>query len=240
MVRVAPGVSGSDAPDGSDAAVDDRAIPEATVARLPLYLRALYELDDQGSQTVSSDGLAQAAGVNSAQVRKDLSYLGSHGVRGVGYAVGDLLDHIAGVLGLNRDWRVLLVGVGNLGRALASYGGFRERGFKVAALVDADPDKVGRAVGEHRIEPLDDLDTVVQREDVSIAVLAVPADAAQAVADRLVTAGITAILNFAPAHLEVPAHITVRKVDLSTELQILAYHERRRSPRRTAGAVDDV
>lgn len=232
-------MSGSDAPDGSDVVVDDRAIPDATVARLPLYLRALYELHDQGDETVSSDGLAQAAGVNSAQVRKDLSYLGSHGVRGVGYAVGDLLDHIAAVLGLNRDWRVLLVGVGNLGRALASYGGFRERGFKIAALVDADPGKVGRSVGDHQVEPLEDLDTVVAREDVSIAVLAVPADAAQTVADRLVTAGVTAILNFAPAHLEVPAHITVRKVDLSTELQILAYHERRRHQGRTTTVVDD-
>lgn len=221
-------MSGSRDPERADAVVTDRAIPEATVARLPLYLRALYELTEQGAQTVSSDGLAQAAGVNSAQVRKDLSYLGSHGIRGVGYAVDDLLDHISAVLGLNRDWRVLLVGVGNLGRALASYGGFDERGFEIAALVDADPDKVGQQVGAHRIEPLDELDDLVAREDVSIAVIAVPAEAAQTVADRLVAAGITAILNFAPAHLEVPAHISVRKVDLSTELQILAYHERRR------------
>lgn len=228
-------MSGSRDPEGADAVVTDRAIPEAAVARLPLYLRALYELTEQGAQTVSSDGLAQAAGVNSAQVRKDLSYLGSHGIRGVGYAVDDLLDHISAVLGLNRDWRVLLVGVGNLGRALASYGGFGERGFEIAALVDADPDKIGQQVGEHRIEPLDELDDLVAREDVSIAVIAVPAEAAQTVADRLVASGITAILNFAPAHLEVPAHITVRKVDLSTELQILAYHERRR-PDPSAGA----
>lgn len=225
-------MSGTRGPDGADETDTDRAIPDATVARLPLYLRALYELTERGTQTVSSDGLAQAAGVNSAQVRKDLSYLGSHGIRGVGYAVEDLLDHISAVLGLNRDWRVMLVGVGNLGRALASYGGFRERGFRVAALVDADPDKIGQEVAGRRIEPLDDLDAVVAREEVAIAVVAVPADAAQPVADRLVAAGITAILNFAPAHLEVPPDITVRKVDLSTELQILAYHERRRPEQR--------
>lgn len=225
-------MSGTRGPDGADGSDADRAIPDATVARLPLYLRALYELTERATTTVSSDGLAQAAGVNSAQVRKDLSYLGSYGIRGVGYAVEDLLDHISAVLGLNRDWRVLLVGVGNLGRALASYGGFRERGFQVAALVDADPDKIGQEVAGRRIESLDDLDAVVAREEVSIAVVAVPADAAQPVADRLVAAGITAILNFAPAHLEVPPDITVRKVDLSTELQILAYHERRRSEQR--------
>lgn len=216
----------------------DRAIPETTVARLPLYLRALNEMTDHGTSTVSSEGLGQAAGVNSAQVRKDLSYLGSHGTRGVGYAVGDLLDHISGVLGLNRDWRVLLVGVGNLGRALASYRGFRERGFEVAALIDADPGTVGQRVGQHRVQPLEELDDVVQREDVSIAVIAVPAEAAQSVADRLIGAGVSAILNFAPAHLEVPPHITVRKVDLSTELQILAYHEGRRAQGRGAGVED--
>ena len=208
---------------------NDRAIPDATVARLPLYLRALYELTERGHDTVSSDGLAQAAGVNSAQVRKDLSYLGSHGIRGVGYGVSDLLGLITRVLGLDRDWRVVLVGVGNLGRALASYGGFGERGFQIAALVDADPDKVGHVVAGHRIEALDELASIVEREQVAIGVLTVPAEAAQIVADRLVASGVTAILNFAPAHLEVPSGISVRKVDLSTELQILAYHERDRA-----------
>ncbi|MBW3561721.1 MAG: redox-sensing transcriptional repressor Rex [Actinobacteria bacterium] len=213
-----------------------RAIPEATVARLPLYLRALYELTERGHDTVSSDGLAQAAGVNSAQVRKDLSCLGSHGIRGVGYGVADLLGLITRVLGLDRDWRVVLVGVGNLGRALASYGGFGERGFRIAALVDADPGKVGQVVAGHRIEALDELASIVERDQIAIAVLTVPADAAQTVADRLVAAGVTAILNFAPAHLEVPSGISVRKVDLSTELQILAYHERDRA-RPAAGSV---
>lgn len=213
-----------------------RAIPDATVARLPLYLRALYELTERGHDTVSSDGLAQAAGVNSAQVRKDLSYLGSHGIRGVGYGVADLLGLITRVLGLDRDWRVVLVGVGNLGRALASYGGFGERGFRIAALVDADPGKVGQVVAGHRIEALDELASIVERDQIAIAVLTVPADAAQTVADRLVAAGVTAILNFAPAHLEVPSGISVRKVDLSTELQILAYHERDRA-RPAAGSV---
>lgn len=205
-----------------------RRIPEATVARLPLYLRSLIEFAERGTQTISSRHLAQAAGVNSAQLRKDLSFLGSHGTRGVGYAVEELLDHISHVLGLTRDWRVVVVGVGNLGRALASYGGFAERGFQLAALVDADPNIIGLEVAGHVVEPLEDLPEIVRREDVTIAVLAVPPEAAQEVVDRLVSAGVTAILNFAPARLDVPSHVRVRRVDLSTEMQILAYHEQRR------------
>ncbi|MDP8960094.1 MAG: redox-sensing transcriptional repressor Rex, partial [Actinomycetota bacterium] len=174
-----------------------RRIPEATVARLPLYLRALVELAERGTHKISSRDLAQAAGVNSAQLRKDLSFLGSHGTRGVGYAVEELLEHISHVLGLTRDWKVVLVGVGNLGRALASYGGFAERGFRLAALVDADPNTVGSEVAGHAVEPLEDLPEIVRREDVTIAVVAVPPEAAQEVVDRLVEAGVTAILNFA-------------------------------------------
>lgn len=206
----------------------ERRIPEATVARLPLYLRALVDLAERGTHTISSRDLAQAAGVNSAQLRKDLSFLGSHGTRGVGYSVEELLEHISHVLGLTRDWRVVLVGVGNLGRALASYGGFAERGFQLAALIDADPNTVGLEVAGHAVEPFEDLSEIVRREDVTIAVVAVPPEAAQGVVDRLVAAGVTAILNFAPARLDVPAHVRVRRVDLSTEMQILAYHEQRR------------
>lgn len=205
-----------------------RRIPEATVARLPLYLRALVELAERGTHTISSRDLARAAGVNSAQLRKDLSFLGSHGTRGVGYVVEELLEHISHVLGLTRDWRVVLVGVGNLGRALASYGGFAERGFQLAALVDADSSTVGLEVAGHTVEPLEGLPEIVRREDVTIAVVAVPPDAAQDVVDRLVAAGVTAILNFAPARLDVPDQVRVRRVDLSTEMQILAYHEQRR------------
>ncbi len=205
-----------------------RRIPDATVARLPLYLRALVELAGQGTHTVSSRDLARAAGVNPAQLRKDLSFLGSHGTRGVGYAVEELLEHISNVLGLSRDWRVVLVGVGNLGRALASYGGFAERGFQLAALVDVDPNTVGLEVAGQVVEPLEELPEIVRREDITIAVVAVPPEAAQEVVDRLVAAGVTAILNFAPACLAVPSHVRVRRVDLSTEMQILAYHEQRR------------
>ncbi|MBW3576829.1 MAG: redox-sensing transcriptional repressor Rex [Actinobacteria bacterium] len=214
----------------------DRRVPEATVSRLPTYLAILLELSDTGTRTVSSDGLAQAAGVTSAQVRKDLSFLGTYGTRGVGYPVRDLLDHIGEVLGLDRDWPVVLVGVGNLGRALASYGGFAERGFEFVALFDADPAQVGGEVAGHRVAPLDDLELIVARQGVAIAVLAVPGEHAQEVADRLTAAGVTSILNFAPTRLEVPAGVRVRKVDVSTELQILAYHEQqRRTPARPPG-----
>lgn len=205
-----------------------RELPDATVARLPLYLRVLADLAERAAQTVSSDGLARASGVNPAQVRKDLSYLGSYGIRGVGYDVEELFGHVSDVLGLARDWRVVLVGVGNLGRALASYRGFSERGFTLAALVDADPAIVGTQVAGLAVEATADLDAIVAREEVAIAILAVPAASAQPVADALVAAGITAILNFAPAHLDVPDHVHVRRVDLSTELQILAYHEDRK------------
>lgn len=203
-------------------------VPKATVARLPRYLRALTDLADAGLATVSSRDLGQAAGVNPAQVRKDLSFLGSYGTRGVGYRVDDLCRHVSRVLGLTRDWSVVLVGVGNLGRALASYRGFAERGFSVVALLDADAAVVGRTVAGHVVRSIDDLDDVVSERGVSIAVLTVPVESAQAVAEQLVAAGITSILNFAPTHLEVPDDVVVRRVDLSTELAILAYHERRR------------
>ncbi len=215
--------------------MSQRHIPEATVARLPLYLRALIELAEHGPHTISSQDLARAAGVNSAQLRKDFSFLGCHGTRGVGYAVEELLEHISQVLGVTRDWRVLLVGVGNLGRALASYGGFAERGFQLAALVDVDPNTVGLEVAGQVVEPFEDLPEIVRREGVTIAVVAVPPEAAQEALDRLVAAGVTAILNFAPARLDVPSHVRVRRVDLSTEMQILAYHEQRRLVARTVG-----
>lgn len=203
-------------------------VPNATVARLPLYLRVLADLQAAGAETVSSEGLAQAAGVNPAQVRKDLSFVGSPGTRGVGYPVRELLDRLSSVLGLDRPWRVLLVGAGNLGRALASYGGFAARGFEVVAVVDADPARAGGEIAGLPIESVERLAAIVAEQEVDIAVVAVPAGAAQEVADRLVAAGVRSILNFAPAHLEVPDGVRVRKVDLSTELQILAYYGARR------------
>lgn len=200
-------------------------IPEATVARLPLYLQALVDAAEQGTTTLSSEALAQASGVNSAKVRKDLSQLGSYGTRGVGYRVDELTGEISEVLGLTRERPILIVGVGNLGRALASYAGFTQRGFRLVALLDADDDKVGSEVGGRTVEPFSELAAIVAERDVSIAVLATPAAAAQPVADALVEAGISAILNFAPVHVSVPDRVSVRTVDLSTELQILSFYE---------------
>jgi redox-sensing transcriptional repressor len=220
--------------------VRDRSIPEATVARLPVYLRCLIDMAERGTHTVSSEQLADAAGVNSAKVRKDLSYLGSYGTRGVGYDVEYLIYQVRRELGLEQDWPVAIVGIGNLGHALANYRGFAERGFRVVALLDDDERKVGERVGELTVEHIDDLDRVVKDEQVAIGVIATPAAAAQEVCDRLVAAGVNSILNFAPAHLQVPEGVFLRKVDLSTELQILSFHEQRRAAvnlvRQTAAA----
>ncbi|MEJ7689849.1 MAG: redox-sensing transcriptional repressor Rex [Nocardioidaceae bacterium] len=207
----------------------ERGIPEATVARLPVYLRALTSLSDSEVSTASSEDLATAAGVNSAKLRKDLSYLGTYGTRGVGYDVNYLRYQIAREIGLTQDWSVVIVGIGNLGHALANYSGFASRGFQVAALLDSDPARVGEAVGDLKISSLDDLDAIVRDNTVAIGVIATPAEAAQEVCDRLVAAGVSSILNFAPAVLSVPGHVDVRKVDLSIELQILAYHEQRKA-----------
>ena len=204
-------------------------IPEATVARLPIYLRALHALAERGVATVSSDDLAAAAGVNSAKLRKDLSHLGSYGTRGVGYDVDYLVYQISRELGLTQDWSVAIVGIGNLGRALANYGGFATRGFRIAALLDADPTVVGTRVNGLTVQHADRIEAVIERYQVSIGVIATPAGSAQNVCDRLVKAGVTSILNFAPAVLNVPAGVDVRKVDLSIELQILAFHAQRKS-----------
>ena len=204
------------------------AIPEATVARLATYLRVISGIREQGVPTVSSEELAVAAGANAGLLRKDLSYLGSYGTRGVGYLVTNLEEHLARTLGLTERRCVVLIGVGNLGNALAGYAGFASRGFELVALLDTDPARVGSVVNGVAVSHLDDLDRVVDENDVSIGVIATPAEAAQAVAARLVESGVTAILNFAPGVLNVPAHIDVRKVDLAGELQILSFHERRK------------
>jgi redox-sensing transcriptional repressor len=169
------------------------------------------------------------AGVNAAKVRKDLSYLGSYGTRGVGYDVEYLLFQMNRELGLTQDWPVVIVGIGNLGQALAGYGGFGERGFPVGALVDADRSKVGTRLGTHTVAHIDDLPAIVAERHVAIGVIATPAGAAQDVADRLVAAGVTSILNFAPAVLSVPEGVSLRKVDLAVELQILSFYQQRRA-----------
>ncbi|MEV7801433.1 redox-sensing transcriptional repressor Rex [Microbispora sp. NPDC088329] len=207
----------------------DRGIPDATVARLPLYLRALNGMAERGTATVSSEDLALAAGVNSAKLRKDLSHLGSYGTRGVGYDVQYLIYQISRELGLTQDWAVAIVGVGNLGRALANYGGFASRGFRIAGLLDADPHVVGDRIAGLVVEHTDELESVIRKRGVSIVVIATPATAAQQVCDRVTAAGVTSILNFAPVVLAVPDGVDVRKVDLSIELQILAFHEQRKA-----------
>src|SRR5690349_19990206 len=181
-----------------------RRIPEATVARLPVYLRILLELAERKTATISSDRLAELAGVNAAKVRKDLSYLGSYGTRGVGYDVDFLVYQITQELGLTHDWPVVVVGIGNLGQALANYGGFSARGFRMVALLCSVPAKLGITVAGLPVDPLDDLDRIVVERRVAIVVLAVPGNAAQVVASRMVAAGVGSILNFAPVVLNVP------------------------------------
>jgi redox-sensing transcriptional repressor len=218
--RAAPRVSGVSA---------DSRVPDATVARLATYLRVLGSVGDRGITTVSSEELAVAAGVNSAKLRKDLSYLGSYGIRGVGYHVATLTEEIARTLGITVHRSVALIGVGNLGQALAGYAGFASRGFRIAALIDADPNRIGTTIRGLIVRDIADLQQIVAEEEIAIAVLATPASVAQDVCDQLVAAGVTSILNFAPVVLSVPEHVDVRKVDLAAELQILSFHETRKA-----------
>ena len=211
-----------------------RRIPEATVARLPIYLRCLLEVLEAKVTTISSERLAEMAGVNAAKVRKDLSYLGSYGTRGVGYDVEYLFLHINRVLGLTQDWPVVIVGVGNLGHALANYRGFSARGFRIVALVDADRNRVGEKIGEITVRHIDELPEIGATEEIAIGIIATPAPAAQDVADKLVAAGVRSILNFAPAVITVPSEVSLRKVDLSIELQILAFYQQRRDGEKPA------
>src|SRR5438552_9996667 len=226
-------LAGAEQGEPGDSERPRRRIPEATVARLPLYLRSLLEAAEDKTTTVSSERLAEMAGVNAAKVRKDLSYLGSYGTRGVGYDVEYLLFQISGELGLTQDWPVVIVGIGNLGHALANYKGFSARGFRVVALVDADKGKVGEQVGGIAVRHLDDLPAIAAAEGVAIGIVATPASAAQDGADRLVAAGVTSILNFAPSVISVPNGVSLRKVDLSIELQILSFYQQRRAGRPT-------
>jgi redox-sensing transcriptional repressor len=205
-----------------------RTIPAATVNRLPLYLRALVDLGETPGP-VSSEVLAEAAGVTPAKVRKDLSALGSYGTRGKGYDAPYLIHQIRRELGLTQDWPIVIAGIGNLGHALANYKGFGERGFRVAGLVDADPAKTGERIAGLAIRPIEQLAALVRAEGAAIGVIATPASAAQEVADAMVAAGLRSILNFAPAVVAVPDGVTVRKVDLAIELQILAFYEQRKA-----------
>jgi redox-sensing transcriptional repressor len=221
----------SQAPDGHVSARG--VIPDATVSRLPMYHRSLLSLTARGVILVSSEELAEASGVSSAKLRKDLSFLGSYGTRGVGYDVEFLLYQIARALGLTQVWPVVIVGIGNLGNALAGYPGFASRGFSVVGLFDTDPKRVGETVTvagkEIVVSDISKLPQVVLSSGASIGVIATPEAAAQDVCDLMVRNGITSVLNFAPVLIEVPEGVDVRRVDLATELQILAFHEQRKS-----------
>ena len=211
-----------------------RALPAATVSRLPVYLRSLVDIS-ASFQTCSSEQLAAIAGVNSAQVRKDLSHFGSLGTRGVGYNVAELRSLLREALGLTRDYPVALIGAGNLGSALANYEGFEAWGFEIVAVFDTEAEKIGQTVGELTIQHLNHLESVVEDRGVTIAIIATPASAAQDVADRIIQSGIRSILNFAPSVLHIPSDVSVRRVDLSTELQILTYHLSSRADESVSG-----
>ncbi|PYM29726.1 MAG: redox-sensing transcriptional repressor Rex [Candidatus Rokuibacteriota bacterium] len=199
-------------------------IPEMTIHRLSVYTRCLLQLEEDGVKTISSQEMADRFNLNSAQVRKDLAYFGEFGVRGIGYYVAGLKAELQQILGLDRQWPVVLVGFGNLGSALFHYKGFGRQGFRIAAIVDDDPAKVAREVESVPVVPSRDLAREVKARGIQIAIVAVPAESAQAVTDRLVSAGIRAILNFAPARLKVPREVRLKNVDLSIELETLSFY----------------
>jgi redox-sensing transcriptional repressor len=199
-------------------------IPEMTIRRLSIYTRCLLQLEEDGVKTISSQELAERFNLNSAQVRKDLAYFGEFGVRGIGYYVAGLKAELQRILGLDREWPVALVGLGNLGSALFHYKGFSRQGFRIAIVFDDDPAKAGREIGGVPIVSTRDVAREVKARAIQIAVLAVPADAAQGVADQLVAAGIKAVLNFAPARIRVPKDARLKNVDLSIELETLSFY----------------
>lgn len=200
-----------------------RKIADSTVRRLAIYLRFLEEFQHQDRATISSEALAQRAGTTSAQVRKDLSFFGSFGKRGLGYDVEELSERLREILGLGHRYRVLIVGAGRLAGALVQYAGFSARGFHVVAVVDRDPGRIGQSLGGIEVEDVDLLELIVRRESIEIAILVTPADPAQGLVDRLVDSGVTAILNFAPVQLNVPEGVDVKNVNLAIELETLSY-----------------
>ncbi|WP_071541210.1 redox-sensing transcriptional repressor Rex [Neomoorella thermoacetica] len=199
-------------------------IPEATITRLSVYSRYLAQVDRHGVTTISSGEIAEGVGVSPAQVRKDLAYFGEFGTRGVGYNVKDLYWHIIKILGLNTTWSVVIIGAGNLGTALSMYGGFRERGFKIVGIFDNAPHKIGYRLNGVEVYPMERLEEIIEREKAQIAIITVPAEHAQEVADQLARTSIQGILNFAPRVLNVPEHIELRNVDLSVNLEILTFN----------------
>ncbi|HWA58140.1 MAG TPA: redox-sensing transcriptional repressor Rex [Gemmatimonadales bacterium] len=200
-----------------------RKIAESTVRRLSLYLRFLEDFEEQGMETVSSEELASRGGTTSAQVRKDLSFFGSFGKRGLGYSVAELVRRLREILGLGRTYRVAMIGAGKIGSALVQYRGFKQRGFEIVAIFDSDTSKVGRNWNGLTVRDAKELESELRRQSVDIAVIVTPADAAQAVADKVVALGVKAILNFAPIQLMVPDDVVVKTVNLALELETLSY-----------------
>jgi redox-sensing transcriptional repressor len=200
-----------------------RKVAESTVRRLSLYLRFLEEFEEQGIETVSSGALASRGGTTSAQVRKDLSFFGSFGKRGLGYPVPELADQMRGILGLKRRYRVGMIGAGKIGSALVQYRGFKQRGFDIVAIFDSDPSKIGRQWNGLTVLDISTLEREVARQPLDMAVLVTPADVAQAVTDRLIALRAKAILNFAPVQLTVPDDVVVKTVNLALELETLSY-----------------
>ncbi|MBK6424379.1 MAG: redox-sensing transcriptional repressor Rex [Gemmatimonadetes bacterium] len=200
-----------------------RKIAESTVRRLSLYLRFLEEFEEQGTETVSSEALAARGGTTSAQVRKDLSFFGSFGKRGLRYSVGELVQKLREILGLGRTYRVAMIGAGKIGSALVQYRGFLQRGFEIVAIFDTDLSKVGKAWNGLTVRDIRELEAEFRRQPVDIAVIVTPAEAAQAVADRCVSVGVKAVLNFAPVQLSVPDDVVVKTVNLALELETLSY-----------------
>ncbi len=198
-------------------------VPNPAVRRLSLYLRQLEAFKRKDRRTISSKQLGESLNLTDAQVRKDLAYFGQFGHPGIGYRVDDLIAQVKHILGTDKTWNVLLVGAGNLGRALLSYKGFDSKGFHVAAVFDNDPSKVGQPCGPYPVQPLSELQPTLQRLSIRLALIAVPADAAQSVADTLIAAGIRGIMNFAPTSLQVPPEVALNAVDLAVQLEQISF-----------------
>jgi redox-sensing transcriptional repressor len=199
-------------------------IPDIVIGRLPLYLRALARLQQEGRDVTSSHELGKRLGISSAQIRKDLSHFGGFGKQGTGYQIEFLMEKLEQVLKVNNEWRVAVIGAGDLGRAISHYGGFTERGFRISWLFDSDPEKIGHQIGGFEVLPMDELERTIEANNCQIAMLAVPAEYAQEVTDRLINAGIRAILNYAPISLNVPENIMVQYIDPVVHMQHMTYY----------------
>ena len=199
-------------------------IPDIVIGRLPVYLRALNRLEQEGRDVTSSHELGQRLGISSAQIRKDLSHFGGFGKQGTGYQIAYLIEQLKQVLKVDREWDVVLIGAGDLGRAVANYRGFSDRGFRIVCVFDNDSTKVGDHVGEHTIQSFDDIGTIIPAKNIRVAMITVPAHTAQEVADQLIAVGVKAILNYAPINLNVPENIHVQHIDPVVHMQRMTYY----------------